>query len=344
MWLFIIGAILVVLAVIVVAVVGMYVHNCKKEGKKPFEEELELEIKKVRAASDELGRIKGEKESLMRAIEGLTLEKEKKEVEVAAAARALNKWQVQIEAERLKGEESSKRWREGIEGLKVEEEEERKKLEDVKGEMEAVAKEIEEKKKEVEGRLAEINLNIEGKTAELEALLSELNEKKERYTKVVMEESKSDKEWWTLEVSPQEEEMVALLRKLGIEYPLIREELAKVEWSKVWLPRLQELGGREGLRGCAGIYRLVLKSDEKVCYVGQAVDLLDRWYTHVKKMVGAEKKGNERVYKYKPEDFWWTVIERVNIERVEDKEKLDEKEKWWIEFYGAKEVGLNKKI
>ena len=56
-------------------------------------------------------------------------------------------------------------------------------------------------------------------------------------------------------------------------------------------------------------------------------------------MVGAEKKGNERVYKYKPEDFWWTVIERV-----EEKEKLDEKEKWWIEFYGAKEVGLNKKI
>ena len=148
MWLFIIGAILVVLAVVVIAVVGAYVHNCKKEGKKPFEEELALEVKKVRAASDELGRIKGERESLMRAIEGLTLEKEKKEVEVAAAARALNKWQVQIETERLKGEESSRKWREGIEGLKAEEEEERKKLEDVKGEREAVAKEIEEKKKQ----------------------------------------------------------------------------------------------------------------------------------------------------------------------------------------------------
>lgn len=328
MWLFIIGAILVVLAVAAISVVVVYVRKCKKEGKKPFEEELALEVKKVRAASDELGRIKGERESLVRAIERLTLEKEKKEVEAAAAARALNGWQAKIEEERLRGEESSRKWREGIEGLKVEEEEERKKLEGVKGEREAVVKEIEEK-----------NLSIEGKTAELEVLLNELNEKKERYTKVLLEESKSERDWWTLEVSPQEEEMVALLRKLGGEYPLIREELAKVEWSKVWLPRLQELGGREGLRGCSGIYRLVLKSDEKVCYVGQAVDLLDRWYTHVKKMVGAEKKGNERVYKYKPEDFWWTVIERV-----EEKEKLDEKEKWWIEFYGAKEVGLNKKI
>ena len=339
MWLFIIGAILVVLAVAVVAVVGVYVHSCKKEGKKPFEEELALEVKKVRAASDELGRIKGERESLMRAIEELTLEKEKKEVEVAAAARALNKWQIQIETERLKGEESSRKWIEGIEGLKVEEEAERKKLENVKGERDKITQDIEARKKEVEGKLAEINSSIQAKTIELEALLGELTEKKERYTKVVMEESKSERDWWTLDVSPQEEEMVALLRKLGTEYPLIREELAKVEWSKVWLPRLQELGGREGLRGCAGIYRLVLKSDEKVCYVGQAVDLLDRWYTHVKKMVGAEKKGNERVYKYKPEDFWWTVIERV-----EEKEKLDEKEKWWIEFYGAKEVGLNKKI
>ena len=341
MWLFVIGAILIVLAAVVVGVVGVYVHNCKKEGKKPFEEELELEVKKVRAASDELGRIKSEREGLIKAIEKLTLEKEKKEVEAAAAARALNGWQVKIEEERLRGEESSRKWREGIEGLKVEEEEERKKLEGVKGEREQVVKEIEERKKEVEDRLAEINLSIEGKTAELEALLGELGEKKERYTKVLLEESKSNKEWWTLEVSPQEEEMVTLLRKLGSEYPLIREELAKVEWSKVWLPRLQELGGKEGLRGCAGIYRLVLKEDEKVCYVGQAVDILDRWYTHVKKMVGAEKKGSERVYRYKPEDFWWTVIERVE---GSEKEKLDEKEKWWIEFYGAKEVGLNKKI
>lgn len=341
MWLFVIGAILIVLAAVVVGVVGVYVHNCKKEGKKPFEEELELEVKKVRAASDELGRIKSEREGLVKAIEKLTLEKEKKEVEAAAAARALNGWQVKIEEERLRGEENSRKWREGIEGLKVEEEEERKKLEGVKGEREQVVKEIEERKKEVEDRLAEINLSIEGKTAELEALLGELGEKKERYTKVLLEESKSNKEWWTLEVSPQEEEMVTLLRKLGSEYPLIREELAKVEWSKVWLPRLQELGGKEGLRGCAGIYRLVLKEDEKVCYVGQAVDILDRWYTHVKKMVGAEKKGSERVYRYKPEDFWWTVIERAE---GSEKGKLDEKEKWWIEFYGAKEVGLNKKI
>ena len=231
MWLFIIGAILVVLAVVVVAVVGVYVHNCKKEGKKPFEEELALEVKKVRAASDELGRIKGERESLMRPIAELTLEKEKKEVEVAAAARALNKWQIQIETERLKGEESSRKWREGIEGLKAEEEEERKKLEGVKGEREAVVKEIEERRKEVEEKLESINSTICEKTIELEALLGELTEKKERYTKVVMEESKSERDWWTLEVSPQEEEMVALLRKLGTEYPLIREELAKVEWS-----------------------------------------------------------------------------------------------------------------
>ena len=45
MWLFIIGVIFVVVAVVVVGVVGVYVRNCKKEGKKPFEEELELEVK-----------------------------------------------------------------------------------------------------------------------------------------------------------------------------------------------------------------------------------------------------------------------------------------------------------
>ena len=117
MWLFVVGAIFIVVAVVVVGVVGAYVRNCKKEGKKPFEEELELEVKKVRAASDELGRIKSERESLEKAIEELMIEKEEKENEAAAAAESLDAWKEKIEEERARGEESSRKWREGIEGL-----------------------------------------------------------------------------------------------------------------------------------------------------------------------------------------------------------------------------------
>ena len=71
----------------------------------------------------------------------------------------------------------------------------------------------------------------------------------------------------------------------------------------VWLPIVQKLCSRENLdRG--GIYRLTLKVDDKVCYIGQAKSIKDRWYTHIKKMLGVEAKGSERLYEYRPEEFY----------------------------------------
>ena len=53
-------------------------------------------------------------------------------------------------------------------------------------------------------------------------------------------------------------------------------------------------------------------------------------------MIGVLSIGNEKLYKYRPEDFYWSVIET-------DSKNLNESEHYWIEFYGCKEVGLNKK-
>lgn len=38
-------------------------------------------------------------------------------------------------------------------------------------------------------------------------------------------------------------------------------------------------------------------------------------------MIGIDAKGNEKLYKYRPEDFYWTVIER-------DPKDLDEAERY----------------
>lgn len=101
------------------------------------------------------------------------------------------------------------------------------------------------------------------------------------------------------------------------------------------MPKVQDLSNSKGLDK-KGIYRLVLKSDPGVCYVGQAVNIKDRWYQHIKKMIGVELRGNEKVYNYRPEDFYWSVIEF-------EPQDLNESEHYWIEFYGCKEKGLNKK-
>ena len=126
-----------------------------------------------------------------------------------------------------------------------------------------------------------------------------------------------------------------LVDEYGNQFPILRKELLKAEGSSVWLPQVQQLCSREGLdRG--GIYRLVLKSNPDCVYIGQAQSIKERWYTHIKKMLGVEAKGTERLYEYRPDDFEWSVVEFKEG-------NLDSDEKYWIDYYKCREIGLNKK-
>ena len=126
-----------------------------------------------------------------------------------------------------------------------------------------------------------------------------------------------------------------LVDEYGNQFPILRKELLKAEWSSVWLPQVQQLCSREGLDR-SGIYRLTLKSNPDVVYIGQAQSIKDRWYTHIKKMLGVEAKGTERLYEYGPDDFEWSVVEFKEG-------NLDSDEKYWIDYYKCREIGLNKK-
>ena len=95
-----------------------------------------------------------------------------------------------------------------------------------------------------------------------------------------------------------------MLEGLKKNYFELASDLSGIEWKRVWLPKIQELCGREGLDGKMGIYRLSVKGDEGKCYIGQAVNVKERWYTHIKKMVGVDGKGSERVYEYRPNEVW----------------------------------------
>lgn len=144
---------------------------------------------------------------------------------------------------------------------------------------------------------------------------------------------------WEPFLSPHEQRLIELIDEVVAMYPDLASDLNTIKWKKVWLPKVQGIVGQEKLDGKMGIYRLMLKEDEGVCYVGQAVNIKERWYQHIRKMLGVDNRGNEKLYKYNdPGLFVWEVVEEVK-----DRGKLDEREKYWIEFYGCKEWGLNKK-
>lgn len=144
---------------------------------------------------------------------------------------------------------------------------------------------------------------------------------------------------WELTPGDGHKRLIELLHELvelyGNTYPILRKELLKIEWSTVWLPQLQQLCVREGLDK-SGIYKLTLKSNDRVVYIGQAQSIKDRWYTHCKKMLGVEAKGTERLYDYRPDEMTWEVVEFKEG-------NLDSDEKYWIDYYKCREIGLNKK-
>lgn len=138
------------------------------------------------------------------------------------------------------------------------------------------------------------------------------------------------------ETTNKETQLVAAINDICALYPELSRELKKIEWEKVWRPKMQVY--RSELAGKQGIYKLTLADDVEVCYIGQARDIYTRWFEHAKKMIGVDAKGNEKLYEYQVGDFYWKVLEEV-----EDSKELNDAEKYWIEYWCCLEKGLNKK-
>lgn len=170
---------------------------------------------------------------------------------------------------------------------------------------------------------------------DIDNLRKEIKDLQEQKRLAILYQDENEKDWWELDIDDKEKSLISILERIKTDYPEIQMDISSIEWRKIWLPKLQDLCNEKDL-GCKGIYRLILKSNESVCYVGQAQSIKDRWYQHVKKMIGVDAKGGEKLYKYRPEDFYWTVIER-------DCKDLNDREHYWIEYFGCKEIGLNKK-
>lgn len=96
------------------------------------------------------------------------------------------------------------------------------------------------------------------------------------------------------------------------------------------------------LRGEApsGIYKITrLKTGE--IYVGKSSDVKSRWQQHAKTAFGCGTIAHSILHTTMERDG----IENFTFELLEEvpKDKLGEREKYWIEFYDSKKYGLNEK-
>lgn len=90
----------------------------------------------------------------------------------------------------------------------------------------------------------------------------------------------------------------------------------------------------------SGIYKITrLKTGE--IYIGKSTNVKDRWIQHCKTVYGAGTIAHSILHTTMAKDG----LEQFTFELVEEvpKDKLTEREKYWITFYGSKEYGLNER-
>ena len=119
------------------------------------------------------------------------------------------------------------------------------------------------------------------------------------------------------------------------------EPLNKVIWKTYYEKPYTDLIGRVvGSSIKTGIYKITNITSGKT-YVGQAVNIADRWKQHIKRGMGAETPTQNKLYpamlKEGVDNFTFEIIEECS------RAELNEKEKYWITFYQGMEFGYNMK-
>lgn len=83
-----------------------------------------------------------------------------------------------------------------------------------------------------------------------------------------------------------------------------------------------------------GIYKITNKINKKV-YIGQSKDIISRWNAHKYYTYNNKTKLQNAFSKYGISNFDFEIIEECLIS------ELDEKEKYWINYYNSYEDGYN---
>lgn len=152
------------------------------------------------------------------------------------------------------------------------------------------------------------------------------------------EEIKTKTDFYKLQLSATDIEEIKMMRNIA---PCLRDQepLNKVIWKVYYEKPTTDLIGRVIGSGVhSGIYKITNLENQK-CYVGQAVNLADRWKQHIKRGVGADAPTRNKLYPAMMaigvENFSFEVIEEC------DREQLDAREDYWQDYFKAKEFGYS---
>ena len=149
---------------------------------------------------------------------------------------------------------------------------------------------------------------------------------------------RQEKDFYRLQLSDIDVEEIQRIRSIE-PYLRKKEPLNKVVWKVYYEKPYTDLIGRVVGQGRkTGIYKIT-NLENGMCYIGQAVDIAERWKQHIKRGIGADPPTQNKLYPAMlaigVENFTFEIVEQC------DGNKLSEREQYWQDFYHAKDFGYS---
>ena len=147
-----------------------------------------------------------------------------------------------------------------------------------------------------------------------------------------------EQDFYRIQLDPNDKDDVEILRNIA---PRLRhpEAINKVIWSGYYQKPLAELRKRLLPNGDkSGIYKIT-RMKTKELYIGQTTSFDRRFQDHVKTALGVGTLANSQFHKAMskdgPENFFFEILEEV------EKDKLREREAYYIQWFKSDKFGLN---
>ena len=150
---------------------------------------------------------------------------------------------------------------------------------------------------------------------------------------------KQEKYFYTIQLPEEfQDDIEFLLTAVAakVQHPDI---ISKLVWAEYVKPNLDNTFKRIEIKAEPGIYKLT-SLENGMAYIGKSTDVKKRIADHFKSSIGIRSIADQAVHHaILKEGFWNWSIEIITYA---EKDKLNELEKYYIEFFKTQEFGYNK--
>ena len=190
------------------------------------------------------------------------------------------------------------------------------------------------------------NNAIEKLNQELENLVSTVNDYKEKRDAINQEILRSraiseQQDFYRIQIeetSKHDIEVINSVRSQIYKFEVLNKLLYDNYISKPTKEMIKRV--LEG-KNPSGIYKVTNIKTQEI-YIGKSTTIAERWTNHVKSACGlsgvADSQFQRALKQYGIDEFTWELLEVV------PKEKLTEREKYWINFYDTTHYGYNMRV